>query len=242
MLTIHMLCDFFTYAGIQNTSGHPSGKVIWVPLACVITAVTLSVYSMSTCSWAVFSDGKSTINYGDDYYDNEVHTLGIFTFHDEMYGYGGHCSGYNWSRVNRNGFWLSAQVFGSISAICGGIVICWLFTSTCCPMQPSHKISLLALSIIASVFSGLTFLFYGNDYCSKLGCHLASGAWYQVSAIVLYLFTTVAILLVRTCKKNAGLEQPRPQIENDLETEQKPAFALADEIMQPSMKKNYSNP
>jgi len=208
--------------------GHPSGKVIWVPLACVITATTLSVYSMSTCSWAVFSGGKSTKimgdGYDDGYYDNEVYAFGLFTFHEERYG--GNCSGYNWSRVNRNGFWLSAQVFGSISGICGGIVICWLFASTCCPIQPSHKTSLLALSVIASVFSGLTFLFYGNNYCSKLGCHLASGAWCQISGVVLYLFTTVAILLVSTCEKN--VEQPRPHVDNDSETEQKREFALAE--------------
>jgi hypothetical protein len=218
----------------QHLSGHPSGGVIWAPLSCVIAATVLSIYSMATCTWATFSNGQSTKFTGYGYYHNDATpTFGLFTFQVDS-EWGG-CYGYNWSVLNKDGFWLSAQVFGCLSGVCGCIIICWLLTSTCCPIRPSHKTSLIVLSLLAFVFSGFTFLFYGNEYCSEFGCSLASAAWCQISGTILYLITAGALILVKAENTSCVLEQKNQNRDEQSMIEENPTFALAEAVLEPAV-------
>ena len=127
-----------------------------------------------------------------------------------------------------NGFWTSAIVFNFLSEISGWIVLWWLLLSTCCPIRPIHKKSLIALSVWAFILSGLTFLFYGNPFCKELGCRLTTGAWCQISSTILYLLTAGVLSGIKAKEAIWVLEQ---QQEN--RDEPKPNLVAAEEERQP---------
>lgn len=228
--------------------GHPSGFGIWIPLIFVTAAVVLSAYSSGGCNLATLANGQSVQLSGQlilatsnpnsaqittQILDYSANTFGLFSFEvsaDGEYD----CVGYANSEYF-GGFWISAMVFSMLRGILGLIVFFWLLLSTCCPIQPVHKTSLITLSLVAFVFSGLSFLFYGNPICQEYGCVLTTGAWCQISGAILYLGTAMVLMGIKAKEPSWLLEQKQQNQNRDEHStiEQKAAFESAEEGLQP---------
>jgi len=166
--------------------------------------------------------------------DYSVTTFGLFGFEFSANGQYD-CISYANSE-DFGGFWISAMVFSILRGILGLIVFFWLLLSTCCPIQPVHKTSLIILSLVAFVFSGLSFLFYGNQICQEYGCVLTTGAWYQISGAILYLGTAMVLMGINAKEPSWLLDQQQQNQNRDEHStiEQKPTFESAEEGLQPS--------
>mmetsp|Transcript_25165 Transcript_25165/g.36054 ORF Transcript_25165/g.36054 Transcript_25165/m.36054 type:complete len:252 (-) Transcript_25165:161-916(-) len=229
--------------------GHPSGFGIWIPLMFVTAAVVLSAYSMGGCELVTLANGKtfqlsgqviltasdtSSAQITTQVQDYQANTFGLFSFEVSANGQYG-CVGYANSEYFE-GFWISAMVFSILRGILGLIVFFWLLLSTCCPIQPVHKTSLITLSLVAFVFSGLSFLFYGNPICQEYGCVLTTGAWYQISGAILYLGTAMVLMGIKAKEPSWLLEQQQQNQNRDEHStiEQKPTFESAEEGLPPA--------
>jgi hypothetical protein len=127
-----------------------------------------------------------------------TNTFGLFSFEDSSTSnYYNSCVAYI-DLMKKDKHWITAIVFTLACQLLGLIIIIWLLLCTCFPIQPAHKTSLLALSVLAFICSCFSFLFYGNQHCKDFGCALGIAAIYQIIGAVLYLLIPFTILYLKT--------------------------------------------
>jgi len=103
-----------------------------------------------------------------------------------------------------------AAVLSTIFAFGGMLLV--IIEFTCCRVCCSRVLEIF-MYIFAEIFGGLTFVLWGNDYCTVSGkCTMGKGAWLMVIAVIAYFLAGLFVcfapkpkpILRRKREKNAA--------------------------------------
>ena len=179
------------------------------------------------------SSGPNSTQIISQTYEYTANTFGLFSFQGSTNGEYDCVNYADWGTIN--GFWKSGIAFSLLDKIFGLMVFFWLLLSICCPIQPVHKTALIILSLMAFVFSGLSFLFYGNQICEVHGCKFTTGAWYQISGAILYLGTAIILLGEKATSRSLTQKEPC-RSEQAMVEQNEPNYESTEEGLRPDLK------